>query len=293
MLLDAPNKAARAYELAYASNPQDQQIMQRLAEAYDANEQPGRAAALWQVLAPTPEAQVQLGNDYLDANEPTAALRWLNAALRAAPELEPVLAFRLAAAAILAGTPDAPIWVARAQHHLPDLEVYTVGDPTKGAIEIDGAALRWLNQFPAHQVDYGTPLRGRLNAQSEQYDFARFWWTGKGVAMLEVQEPGTYIVQVRANHFPPPPVAMSVAVDWHKPHEFNLLRGDQSWHIERVEVALEPGLHLLNVRFLNNGIVNGQDRDAIVDWIKIERKAPWGTLFRPAAPASSPPFTPM
>jgi hypothetical protein len=272
--LGAPNKAVQAYELAYAPNPQDRQVMQRLAEAYDANGQPDRAAPLWQVLAPTLEEQVQLGNDYLDANEPAAALRWLHAALRAAPELESVLAFRMAAASILAGTLDASTWVTRAQYHLPDLQVYTIGNAPGNATEIDGAALRWLNQFPVYQVDYGTPLRGRLNAQSEQYDFARFWWTGEGVALLEVQEPGTYIVQVRASHFPPPPIAMSVAVDRHKPHEFNLLRGDRSWHVERVEVALEPGLHLLSVRFLNNGMVNGQDRDAIVDWVQIERKTP-------------------
>ncbi len=67
---------------------------------------------------------------------------------------------------------------------------------------------------------------------------------------------------------------MAVGVDGQQLHTTRLERGDDSWQTVVVPVDLEAGFHTINLWFFNDGMVDGNDRNAEVDWVEIRKQLP-------------------
>jgi hypothetical protein len=96
-------------------------------------------------------------------------------------------------------------------------------------------------------------------------------WSGDAVAIVKTPISGNYSVTIRAQNTFPPPVQMYLTVDLEPNFPFEMNLGDNSWREFKTEVALSAGFHVIGLRYLNNGVVNGKDRDAVLDWIEFEK----------------------
>ena len=63
---------------------------------------------------------------------------------------------------------------------------------------------------------------------------------------------------------------MGLGVDGNQIEMYTLDYGDNSWQTVTVSIKLEPGLHTVDVWFLNDGVVDGQDRNLEFQWVQIE-----------------------
>jgi hypothetical protein len=60
---------------------------------------------------------------------------------------------------------------------------------------------------------------------------------------------------------------MAVGVDGVPLARIELARGDSSWETLSLTVELRPGIHSIDLWFLNNDTVDGTDRNASVEWL--------------------------
>jgi hypothetical protein len=65
---------------------------------------------------------------------------------------------------------------------------------------------------------------------------------------------------------------MVLGVDGRQLRRFTLERGDNSWQAISLPVSFNRGLHTINVWFLNNGIVGGVDRNAVIQSVALEEE---------------------
>jgi hypothetical protein len=128
--------------------------------------------------------------------------------------------------------------------------------------------LRWLNQHLQGGVTYGTPL-----SHPYTQPFGTFWWQGAAIGFFQVSESGRYQISINLRHSNPPPVELSVALDNRIVQAISLTRGDTSWETITLPQVydLGPGIHTIDITFINNGQVEGLDRDAAVAWIELSR----------------------
>jgi hypothetical protein len=64
---------------------------------------------------------------------------------------------------------------------------------------------------------------------------------------------------------------MDFTIDLLPVYPFEMARGDMSWQEFQTEVVLSAGFHVVGLRYLNNAIINGNDRDAAIDWLELEK----------------------
>ncbi|OGO63312.1 MAG: hypothetical protein A2029_08495 [Chloroflexi bacterium RBG_19FT_COMBO_47_9] len=127
--------------------------------------------------------------------------------------------------------------------------------------------LRWFRDSTSGIFNYGDPI----STQSfDQHTAGILYWEGRVGALINLPEDGWYLVSVRAQHTPPAPVILQLEADLQPFGKLELQRSDLSWEVFPFKVYLEKGVHLLDVNYLNNEIVNEIDRNAVIEWINLE-----------------------
>lgn len=137
--------------------------------------------------------------------------------------------------------------------------------PVTTTTTIEGETMHWIDSDDPALAD-GTPIKpGYANRTLG----AALWWQGAATAVVDVPQ-GTYTVKVRVASPPGAVAQMAIEIDGRVIDTFEtLLDGAYSEH--RVQVELESGSHVVAIRFLNNGVVNGVDNNAFIDWLRITR----------------------
>lgn len=217
-------------------------------------------------LLPDAERLILYGDDLLYQGQPLAAAGAYCAAHIINKDLNkiPGVAFRDAAIAVMLQSPDAALRVNKLQ--LNDSS-FTIADIAT-AVSIPATSLRWLTPVLSPEITFGTPLV-LPNTQPNNQGIGYFWGNGQAVAFVKINQYGSYAIVAHVRHSVPAPVEMSIGVNG-KLGVFSILeRGDESWDAIEMQQELSPGLHTINIWFLNNEIVNGIDRDGAIDRLDI------------------------
>lgn len=102
-------------------------------------------------------------------------------------------------------------------------------------------------------------------------------------AVVDFKRAGKYQMGMRVQHSLPPPVKAQLEFDLKPIAQFELTKGDGTFTEFGQLVEIEPGLHVIGVRFLNDnsdGLLPGQkDRDLTIDYIRFDLFDP--ALFAP------------
>lgn len=254
------SRSLAAYKMAYEQDSNDLEICRELAEAYERVDQQAEANALWRRLTSDNAALQSLADDYFQHRQFGYAYRWYHQLVEVEPEYLTTIAFQYAISGLMTNKFSSEQIVNLIQTNDPTFTIYRISDTTT----IEGDQLRWMDSFPTWGVRPGE-LLGHIDNDSSSV--GRFWWTGEAISVLNVQKSAVYEVTIRAQHLKPLPVQMAVGLDGHQLRRFELSRGDQSWETIRVRFDVKEGLRLFSIWFLNNDIIDGQDRDAAIDWI--------------------------
>lgn len=130
-------------------------------------------------------------------------------------------------------------------------------------VTIPAARLRWMTVIPYYNVNFGTPLA--LPDAKEGI----FWWNGQATAVIRVEHLGKYTISASLRNSVPAPAKMILGLDGRRLHPFELASADNSWRIVHMDVMLERGYHTIDVWFLNNGVIDNDDRDGAIQWLEI------------------------
>jgi hypothetical protein len=146
------------------------------------------------------------------------------------------------------------------------LPIFPFMESGKTRLEVE--YFRWLRESEPNNLAYGDRL---IDHSGSDRTIGIMLWSGDAVAIVKTPISGNYSVTIRAQNTFPPPVQMYLTVDLEPNFPFEMNLGDNSWREFKTEVALSAGFHVIGLRYLNNGVVNGKDRDAVLDWIEFEK----------------------
>lgn len=267
---ERPEEAIAVLERAATLAPQSILVRQELLLAYQAAGRHEESALLETELGYTPEQGIAIGDAYLANGDYIHALLWYDRVCDRWPERAEQLAFRRLVAAIPLNDPRAPALLLQAQVTFPDLEAPRVGTQQ---IVVDGAALRWVGDVALPEVAFGAPLNYPYGGPE-----GVFWWEGRGTLIVAVDQPDTYLLRITTYNSAPPPVEIAFGVNGRRVHYASLTGGDNTPSVVEFPVTLHPPLASLDVWFLNNAMVNGQDRNATIGRIEILKVHPGATI---------------
>ncbi|MFV9504773.1 MAG: tetratricopeptide repeat protein [Oscillochloridaceae bacterium umkhey_bin13] len=249
LALNRPPDALRVLEKAAALQP-DSPLLDHERTRIQAIMQQ-RDPAVWAALGHDAASLAGLGDQHLAVGDQEALL-WYRAAQGLDPNSVPGLRIELAGA--LAGDPRA-------------IETGLVHPLEQGRVQIGAEELRWLVDRPNSNAGFGQTL----GYNSGGGTITKIWWTGPVATLVRVDEPGTYRFMAQVRQVAPAPVVMALGLGNQQIAHFHLTKGDDSAAIISTDVQLERGTHMLTVWFLNDGIVNGVNRDAQVEWVELEQ----------------------
>ncbi|HYF62765.1 MAG TPA: tetratricopeptide repeat protein [Herpetosiphonaceae bacterium] len=134
-----------------------------------------------------------------------------------------------------------------------------------GRTTIEGETMHWLGSSNPELTD-GTAIKpGYVNKTW----VAALWWQGAVAAIVDAPAGG-YVLKARAASTPGAAAQLAIEIDGQPVETFETML-DGSFSERQVRVDLEGGTHVLTVRFLNNGVFNGVDNNAYIDWLGISR----------------------
>jgi tetratricopeptide (TPR) repeat protein len=189
--------------------------------------------------------------------------RWYAAVAGSNEQIPFDLLVRQAVAAALAQRQEASALLAEVQGGDSKFQVYTLQD----SVRIDGVEFRWMTIIgDGKYANYGTPL-----ANGGSGTAGVLWWNGQAMALLSVAQDGNFSVRARLRNSDPPPVEMAIGIDGKQLEHITLTRGNDSWETITLPVNLTKGLHAIDLWYLNDATVNGKDRNAVVEWVAVER----------------------
>jgi hypothetical protein len=136
-----------------------------------------------------------------------------------------------------------------------------------GVTHIEAGNFRWLREIDPNILKYGDKI---FDHPGKDPSIARMWWSGDAIGIISIPSSGKYSVSILAQNTVPPPIQMALTVDLVPVYQFEMERGDLSWVKSNIEIYLTAGFHVIGLRFINNGVVNGIDRDAVINWLEIE-----------------------
>lgn len=255
-----PQKAISLLERVYRLQPDSYLVVNDLAGAYEASGDMQQAEELWATIEVDADKMVALGDVALDQGLYDQAAVWYTRVSKLRPERSDELAFRRAVLATLNGSAETERLVQAAQAADPGLMIFSASEVE----QVAGRNLRWF-MCSAPGIDPGV-LVGASYESPEAY----LWWSGEVVAFVRVTQAGVYRLRVETRHSMPPPVELTFGIDEQDMKSFTLARGDNSWETIAAQTRLDPGLHIIRLRFTNNAIVNGEDRDAAIAWFALD-----------------------
>jgi hypothetical protein len=139
--------------------------------------------------------------------------------------------------------------------------------PLTGTLQIEGEDLQWNTAKP----EWNTALGDRIGViTQDDLKAGIMWWNGNVIVLVQVIESGDYRITIRAQNTPPPPVQFQLEKDLIAVTQFELARGDGSFENLTAETSLSKGIHLIGIRYLNDGSEDGIDRNLVIDWIEIQ-----------------------
>lgn len=253
------DEAIIALEQAVDRAPQSLIVRTELLLAYYAAGQYDAAASLEHELGYTPERLIELGDAYLEKGDHRQALLWYDIALRRQPLLAKTLAFRRLIATIPTSDLRAMELLSEVRDLLPHLEVPRIDGRNVG---LAGESLVWVSKGK-----YGVPLDHPYESDISD---GVFWTNGQATLIVEVEQTFDYLVRFTVRNSYPPPVEMSFGVNGLAVLHVSLTAGDNSFSAVELPITLVPPLMRLDVWFLNNGTIQGEDRDAVIRWIDLE-----------------------
>lgn len=168
------------------------------------------------------------------------------------------VAFRSAIAAVISQRMLTP-------HELATLAIHPLAG---GSVQIEAETLQWSYTLAnGWQWMYGQPLSA---FPSMDPGAGVLWWDGVAVAVVQVPEDANYRLAFRAQHTAPAPIEVQVEHNFAPVAPFALDRGDLSWQELETDLFLSAGLHVIGVRFLNEYYAGDADRNAVLDWLRLE-----------------------
>jgi tetratricopeptide (TPR) repeat protein len=132
-----------------------------------------------------------------------------------------------------------------------------------GGIKIEAETLKWVNPNRGKAID-AVPVNDILAGV--------LFFTGCSATGMRVDETGLYRLTIRAQNSSPAPIQIKLELNFEPLAFFDLVTEDQSWQDMEVTANIVSGKHVLNVCFLNDESTESYDRNAIIDWIIIERE---------------------
>lgn len=133
--------------------------------------------------------------------------------------------------------------------------------PLASSAQIEAKSLQW---------DWGESLSAYPSADPR---LGVLWWGNAAVAVLRVPEAGTYRVTLRAQNTPPAPTKLQFEQDFTPVAQFTLQREDLTWQEFGTDLFFTRGIHVIGIRCLNTGWDRNIKRNAVLDWIRLQRKS--------------------
>lgn len=214
----------------------------------------------WQAASVDDQQFMARGDVELQQQRYAAAQTWYQRATAFAPQQPPAVMFRRAVTSIIVND------------KLPadiDSAALNLSQVKQEAVQIQATTLQWLFADPTMSVQFGDRL-SRYPAADPNVGV--LWWGNAAATLINVPEAGSYRMSLRAQHTPPAPIEIQLEHDMQPIAKFSLARGDNSWQEIGADISLKAGLHVVGVRFLNDGAVGGIDRNAVLDWIRLEAR---------------------
>jgi hypothetical protein len=255
-----PAAATAALEQASALAPTDPLVQFELARAYEAAGDPAAADQIWKDLGFDPFVFAGYGNRAFESGNFIEAYNWFKRSLRNEDIFDDTLRLQYGLSALISGIPGITSYNPpdNAEISFPPIK------PHPDQTRIPGAEMRWFTSFPNWDIVPGTPL-GRDSTTGP----GTFFWNGAAILIVEASNTGSYVLRVQMRDTEPAGIRMHLRVNGNARKTFSLTRGDGSLEIVEMPLRLRQGLHLVTLEFLSNDIVNGQDRDAIIEWIEL------------------------
>lgn len=164
---------------------------------------------------------------------------------------------RWAVAAVMSGAPLPAEFDA-------SLSVFSLDDD----LQIPVKDMRWLRSIPEAGLEYGDPA-GKFSPRDSATGI--LYWNGQVVALVRANQAGSYRLTVRGQNQPPAPTLVSLEHNLTPLGELSFDREDGSFSEFQFRTSLPAGVHLIGLAYKNNAVVDGLDRDAHLEWIRIER----------------------
>jgi tetratricopeptide (TPR) repeat protein len=130
---------------------------------------------------------------------------------------------------------------------------------------IEGETMHWLESSNQALAD-GTPTGP---AYANQAQCAGLWWAGAATSIVDLPA-GTYTLTARVSSSAGAAARLTIDIDGQPIDSFETAL-DGSYNERQVGLELKGGTHVVAVRFLNNGVFNGVDNNAFIDWVRIAR----------------------
>jgi hypothetical protein len=260
-LLDGrSDDAVASLEAAYRFRPDSLLIKRDLANAYLQNGQYEASGALRGVLVLSPERMISYGDQAFSRGQPAEALEHYLDVIARIGVVSPSFAFRVGAAAMAAGDPQASYWLAQADF---DLDLHTTR-VNRAPQRIEAEELHYL--FDASVEHDGIPL---ARNPTDDPTIGAMWWSGIAVAPVYAEIAGRYTLTLRAQHSDPA-VDFALVVNGATVAVLPYATGDGSWEQHSVDVELRRGFNLVGVRLLDGTFAPEGDRNGFVDWLGLE-----------------------
>jgi hypothetical protein len=213
-----------------------------------------------------------LGDESFAEEEWSTAGRWYDRALRYSlqpPDLAALDDGRLmrrVLASALGRQPSSAAYAAEAARRAAPYQARVVTD----SLRLAGGDLFWLSAEQVANIVPGTSIG--FPFADTMGDSGALWWNGEAAALVQIDRPGRYRVAVETNNSAPPPISLEVGIGDGSFTRAELAAGDDSPAVVAHAADLEPGAFLIRVRFKNNALVDGADRNLWIRAIGLERE---------------------
>jgi tetratricopeptide (TPR) repeat protein len=140
--------------------------------------------------------------------------------------------------------------------------------PLQSMLLIEAEQLRWLKTLDKYSLDYGDHPEIQT---IDQAVLGRMAWSGRTGGLIQVVESGDFLVETRAYDAPPAPTKLHLEMDFSPVDSFTLPNGDRRFLSSTVRLSIATGIHLITIHYVNDAVVEGVDRNALIDWVRFER----------------------
>jgi tetratricopeptide (TPR) repeat protein len=132
-------------------------------------------------------------------------------------------------------------------------------------LQIEAENLQWVLSDTYWEIDFGDRL---IDHPSGDPLVGVMWWEKPAVAIVDVQQSGNYRVDVRVLHSINEPGELILEHNFTQLGRFSI---SPLWKEFSITIHLSSGLNILGTRY--NQLVEGVDGDAILDWIRVQKKS--------------------